>query len=54
MEEYRRFLAVWECIKQMNAKGIYLYGYATSTDGNYKIEFSCDNEKNCYQAVFGK
>jgi hypothetical protein len=53
MEEYKRFLAIWECIRQMNNKGIYLYGYAAQQDGNYKVEFSCDSEKENYKAVFG-
>ena len=53
MSQYRNFLAIWQCINTMNNHGIYLYGYATCTDGNYKIEFSCDAEKDTFKAVFG-
>lgn len=53
MEEYKRFLAVWECVRQMNNKGIYFYGYAARRGEQPVIEFSCDNEKENYKAVFG-
>lgn len=48
MDEYKRFLAIWQCIHTMNLNGIYSYGYATSHDCNYKIEFACDSEKNAF------
>lgn len=54
MENYKRFLAIWECVRQMNNAGIYCYGYATHGNGGAKIEFSCDNEKETFRAVFGE
>ena len=54
MEQYKRFLAIWECIRQMNNRGIYLYGYAVHGNGGAKVEFSSDSEKDNYRAVFGE
>lgn len=52
MEQYKKFLAIWQCVNTLNKCGVYVYGYATANDGNYKIEFTSDSEKDNYTAVF--
>ena len=52
MNEYKRFLAVWDCIHIMNSAGIYTYGIAKSGDGGPIIEFENDEQKNRYKFIF--
>lgn len=52
MDDYKRFLAVWDCIHIMNVNGVYAYGYATHTDGGCAVEFENDEQKQRYMEIF--
>ena len=52
MNEYKRFLAVWDCIHIMNMNGVYAYGYATHGDGGCIVRFENDEQKQRYMEIF--
>ncbi len=54
MQEYKRFLAIWDCIHIMNANGIFTYGHAITDDGGAKIVFDTPDQADRYHIVFGR
>lgn len=53
MKEYKRFLAIWDCIHIMNANKIYTYGIAEIKDGGAVIIFDTPEQKERYNFIFG-
>ena len=52
MNEYKRFLAIWECVHIMNTANIYTYGTAEHGDGGPRIIFENDEQKERYKLIF--
>lgn len=53
MDEYKKYLAVWELIRQLNRARIFDYGYAThNSNGDAVIYFDTPEQKEKYQSVF--
>lgn len=52
MEEYKRFLAVWDCIHVMNTAHIFTYGRADHGPGGPVVIFDNDDQKHRYLEIF--
>ena len=53
MTEYKRFLAIWDCVHIMNCNGIYTYGRAENNDGGPVIVFDTPEQAERYYVIFG-
>ena len=52
MDEYKRFLAIWDCVHIMNAAGVFVYGIAKHGNGGPVIVFENNEQKQRYKAIF--
>lgn len=52
MNEYKRFLAIWDCIQSMNAAGIFSYGIADIGRGGPVIRFENKEQEKRYLFIF--
>ena len=52
MNEYKRFLAIWDCIHIMNTAKIFTYGIAKHRDGGPVIEFENTDQIERYNTIF--
>ncbi len=54
MDDYKRFLAIWDCVHIMNSNGIFTYGRADMNDGGPVIMFDTPNQADKYHIIFGR
>lgn len=52
MENYAKYLKIWDLIHTLNTAKIFDYGIATYGNGGAIIEFENDNQKNKYCEIF--
>ncbi len=52
MNEYKKHIAIWELIRELNRARIFTYGYATHGDGGPVIYFDTPEQKEKYQSIF--
>ena len=54
MENYKKFINIWELIKTLNDQKIFDYGTATynTKSGDIVIEFENEKQKEKYKSIF--
>ena len=52
MDEYKRFLAIWDLIHVMNAARIFTYGRADHGPGGPVITFETPDQQQRYREIF--
>ncbi len=53
MNEYKKYIAIWELIRELNRARVFTYGYATHNgNGDAVIYFDTPEQKEKYQSVF--
>lgn len=52
MDEYKKFIAIWELIRTLNVNKIWDWGTAETENGEIKITFENDKQKAKYQSIF--
>lgn len=51
---YVEYVRRWRFIRDMNQDDIFCYGVATSEDGNFKVEFEDEEQRENYEDLFGE